>query len=78
MEDKPRSGVAGVVCVLKCKKWSASIGIDNKHHHLGLFNNLDEAVMARYSAEENVNRELYIGYSPAKRYLIKKGLIKEK
>jgi len=73
----PRSEVAGVVWCKNINKWSASIGIDKKHCHLGIFKDLDEAVLARYEAEQRMDRKLYIEYSPAERYLINKGLIKD-
>lgn len=76
-DDKPRSGVAGVVWSNQNKKWYAYINIDKIHHHLGSFLLLDDAVLVRYLAEEKMGRDLYIGDSPAKRYLLDKGLLKE-
>lgn len=74
----PRSYVCGVTWNRQAGKWKASITVDKVYINLGLFTDLDEAVMARYNFEESMDRDLYIGYSPAKRYLLKKGFIKEK
>ena len=46
------SGYKGVHRHGPTGKWLASIGIDQKRHHLGLFDNILDAVSARKTAEE--------------------------
>lgn len=76
MKELTKSGVAGVVWNKRSKRWISSINIDKKHLHLGSFKDLTEAVLKRYRAEQAMDRELYIGYSPAHWYLINNGYIK--
>lgn len=45
------SGHKGVVWHKRDGKWLARITINKKHHHLGLFANVEEAVAARKAAE---------------------------
>ena len=45
------SGYNGVVWEKKSKKWRARIDMDRKNIHLGLFNNIDDAVKARAKGE---------------------------
>jgi hypothetical protein len=45
------SGFIGVRWNEENKKWRALIGIDRKSKHLGYFDNLEEAIMARKNAE---------------------------
>lgn len=45
------SGVTGVHWSKTCKKWQAQITINGKHKHIGLFNDLHEAIAARMRAE---------------------------
>jgi hypothetical protein len=45
------SGVLGVIWRQKCNKWEASITLNRKPKHLGMFANFDDAVAARKSAE---------------------------
>lgn len=49
------SGKKGVSWHSKQKKWQASIRVDGKHKYLGVFENLDEAILARSIAEEKFN-----------------------
>lgn len=46
------SGYKGVHLHTPTQKWLASIVIDQKRYHLGLFNNILDAVAARKAAEE--------------------------
>lgn len=44
------SGYPGINFVKSRKKWRARITVDRKEHHLGMFNTLEEAILARESA----------------------------
>lgn len=46
------SGVTGVHWDKHKNKWMAYIGLNNKHIHLGYYDNFDDAVAARKKAEE--------------------------
>ena len=46
------SGVTGVVWVKDMQQWRAEIKINTKTIYLGFFNNKDDAIAARKSAEE--------------------------
>ncbi len=62
------SGVTGVYWFKRECKWKVQIKVDGKQSHLGLFDNLDDAVTARKSAErqhgfhENHGNEKVVGY----------------
>ena len=45
------SGIKGVDWHKHKKKWRACIGFDNRHIHLGLFDDLQDAIKARQLAE---------------------------
>jgi hypothetical protein len=47
-----KSGVIGVHWHKAGEKWTASIMLNNKHIHLGCFDNLEEASQARKEAEK--------------------------
>lgn len=49
-----KSGYTGVIWYTYCKtpKWMAYIKVDSKRKHLGYFENLEDAIMARREAEE--------------------------
>ena len=47
------SGHVGVSWHKKANKWAASITIDYKARHLGLFSNFEDAVLARKEASDN-------------------------
>ena len=49
------SGVTGVYWDTSSNKWLASICVDGKRTHLGLFQNLDDAAFARKIAEKQHN-----------------------
>lgn len=48
------SGVTGVRFSTHINKWMAYIGHQNKMHHLGVFDTLEEACEARWDAEEKL------------------------
>lgn len=45
------SGVTGVGWYSHCKKWGAFIIHNKKRYHLGVFNNIEDAILARKKAE---------------------------
>ena len=47
-----KSGVIGVMWHKAANKWQASIVVERKTIHLGLFSHFDDAVEARYNAEK--------------------------
>jgi hypothetical protein len=49
-----KSGVTGVRFAAHTNKWMAYIGHDNRMHHLGVFDTLEEAAEARWEAEEQL------------------------
>ena len=49
-----RSGVAGVRWRVERNRWVASIKVGYRHHNLGSFRTLDEAVEARRDAEQRM------------------------
>ena len=55
-----RSGVTGVYYHSCARKWVASINIDKKQRHLGVFDTAEQAAAARKSAEQQ-----YYAYRPA-------------
>lgn len=75
MEEIKRSGVNGVLWHKRGSKWKVGIVLHKKNHHLGLFEDIDDAVMARYIGELIYHREYNYETTLAKKYLIKKGLL---
>lgn len=63
------SGVKGVYWDKRDNKWYAQICISGKNKHLGLYENFDDAVMARYNKEKEVNWSGCDSSSPAYQYL---------
>lgn len=47
-----KSGVTGVSWSNACQKWSAHLQVNGKHIHLGVFDTVSDAVMARREAEK--------------------------
>lgn len=47
-----KSGYLGVCWHKQLGKWRATITIDGVYKHLGVFNNIDDAIKARKNAEE--------------------------
>lgn len=47
-------GIAGVCWSKSNNKYKAYIKIDNKQHHLGYYDNLEDAIQARRQAEEKL------------------------
>ncbi len=64
------SGAKGIYWNKKDKKWMARININNKIKYIGSYNDLNEAVLARSSAEQYFNWADYGLNDPA---LIQKG-----
>ena len=52
LQSNNTSGVTGVTWFSRDNKWAAQIKINGKHIHLGLFNNISDAIAARKAAEE--------------------------
>lgn len=52
------SGKRGVLWDNNAKKWRAHIRVDGKQVHLGLFREIDDAVIARADAEKKINEAL--------------------
>ena len=46
------SGHTGVYWFKRDKKWQAQITLDNKRIHLGYFNNIQDAILARKESEK--------------------------
>lgn len=59
-----KSGVVGVHWHKSAEKWAASIMVDGKNKHLGLFSELDEAATARRNAEIKYGYHKNHGKSP--------------
>ena len=49
-----KSGVTGVWRNQRLNKWQAYIRVNNKHVHLGVYGNFDDAVKARKTAEQTL------------------------
>lgn len=69
------SGVKGIGWHSRDKKWQAYIAVDGKLIHLGLFENFDDAVHARYEKEVELNWSGCDSTSPAYLYLKNLGII---
>ena len=67
------SGVSGVFYSNTHKKWIARIGVSNKRIYLGVFNNKDDAIIARLRAEV----EYYKDFAPQKHLFNKYNIIME-
>ncbi|MDY6957868.1 MAG: HNH endonuclease [Halobacteriota archaeon] len=65
------SGVKGVGWFKKSKKWRASIMVNQKDHHLGLYKNFHNAVCARLAAEQCLGWDKYDSKSSAFSYVEK-------
>jgi len=72
------SGVKGVHWVNRFKKWQSRIGIDKLRFSLGYYNDFNNAVLARLTAEICLNKQECKAYSPAYKYAIKHNLIRRK
>lgn len=69
------SGVKGVSWGKTINKWVAQIKINGKVHRLGSYVNFNNAVIARYKKEKELNWAGCESTSPAYLYLKKEGLI---
>ena len=59
VNSRNKSGVKGVYFNKKNGKWVASIIVSNKYIHLGTFETLEDASMARKEAEEKYHKPLF-------------------
>ena len=59
------SGVKGVYWFKRTKRWGAGITIFGKDHHLGYYDDFDDAVCARLAGEQSVNWHGCDSSSPA-------------
>lgn len=71
MRNRPKqsnntSGFIGVVWYKKSKKWAASIVVSKKRIYLGMFNNKEDAIKTRLTAEKK-----YFGEFAPQRHLFK-------
>jgi hypothetical protein len=63
------SGVKGVSWHKRWNKWEVKICVNRKRKHLGYYKNFDDAVMARYKKEKELNWKGCDDSSPAYKYL---------
>jgi hypothetical protein len=68
------SGIKGISWYKRDSKWRAYITINNKLYHLGSYDNIDDAVLARYKKECELNWN-ESEESPVYKYLKNKGLV---
>jgi hypothetical protein len=61
IDKRNKSGKTGVCWHVLSKKWIASISIDKKLKHLGYFDNIEDAILARKNAEITYNFHLNHG-----------------
>jgi hypothetical protein len=57
VQSNNRSGVTGVTWDVKARKWRAYIRVNRQLRYLGMYNEMEDAVLARKSAEENYFKE---------------------
>jgi hypothetical protein len=57
-----KSGITGVRWDERSNRWTASIGLDRKHVHLGSFSSKEEAAEARWKAEREIDSEFFRGH----------------
>jgi hypothetical protein len=69
------SGVKGVSWCKKGNKWMAKICVNGKQKNLGYYKNFNDAVMARYQAEKELNWKGCDSSSPAYLYLKQNNLL---
>jgi hypothetical protein len=50
-----RSGVRGVSWLSARGKWRATIGVDGRQHHIGYFDDLQEAAVARLAEQQRLH-----------------------
>ena len=54
MKNSNTSGVTGICWDRRAKKWQARIMVDGKNKHLGLFEDINWAIFARWLAEDKL------------------------
>jgi hypothetical protein len=70
-------GIKGVVWDKNANKWMAQICTNGKRKYLGIYKNFDDAVMARYQAEKELNWKGCDSSSPAYQYLKQNNLLED-
>jgi hypothetical protein len=70
-------GVKGVSWHKRRNKWIAQIVINKKQKHLGCYKNFNDAVIARYKAEKELNWSGCDSSSPAYQYLKQNNLLED-
>lgn len=70
-----KSGVKGIYWNIGAKKWQGYIAVNYKQKNLGYYTDFDEAVFARYAAEQCLNWKNCDSSSPARQYLLNRNLI---
>ena len=73
-QQKSSSGIKGIIWYKRDNKWLSYIKINNKRYNLGYYDNFDDAVLARYKKECEINWNKS-EESPAYIYLKEKNLI---
>lgn len=63
------SGVKGIYWDRWREKWRAQINVNNKQHHLGYYNDFDDAVCARLAAEQCLGWKVCDSSSPAYQFV---------
>ena len=71
-----KSGVKGISRKIN-GKWWAQIKVNKQDYKLGYFDNFDEAVLTRLAAEQCLDWNRCDSASPAYRYALRHGLIKQ-
>ncbi len=69
------SGIKGVSLHKKAEKWMSYIKVDRNRIYLGLFEDFDDAVLARYEKENELGWHKADKMSPAYKYCLENGLI---
>ena len=49
-----KSGYKGISWLERLQKWQVNIQYKNKNHYIGVFENIDDAILARKQAEQDV------------------------
>ena len=72
-----KSGVKGVYWYERRNRWCSFITVYDKNYHLGRFESFDEAVLHRLAAEQCLDWSNCDSSSPAYKYAVEHGLIRE-
>ena len=49
-----KSGYKGILWLERLQKWQVNVQYKNKNHYIGVFKNIDDAILARKQAEQDV------------------------